>query len=249
MKTKYKSFVAALTLASAAILCAPSGGASTVPEVPADSVAYAQAQTDSASRAIAAVMGPLINRNLLTIQGLGVNIDRKIFARAIATYLDGGNIGFNETTGDAYISNRVRALHPVAVDTVSMASQQQYLAQAAAQEGAITLPGGTVFIVLQEGEGGMPVDGDKVTLTYVGKLSDGTVFDTTEEDGPIEFDVNGVVPGFSEGLKHMRPGGTYRIVIPASQAYGAEGVPNVIPGNSALDFTIQLLGVTNPTKD
>ena len=51
------------------------------------------------------------------------------------------------------------------------------------------------------------------------------------------------VPGFSEGLKLMKPGGRYRIVIPASLGYGAQGVPGDIPPNAALDFHIDLLEI------
>ena len=67
------------------------------------------------------------------------------------------------------------------------------------------------------------------------------MFDRTDE--PVTFDVDRLVPGFSEGLKMMRPGGKYRIVIPASLGYGERGIPGDIPPNAALDFTIELLQV------
>lgn len=207
------------------------------------SEASASAQSDSVSRAIAAVMCPLIEKNLNTLQSLGLQIDRRVFSQAVATYLEGGNIGFDARTGDAYIDDLVHQLHPemrAAIDTVSMASQQAFLDSVASLDGAMRLPSGTIMLIVSEGEGAMPKDGDKVSVSYVGKLSDGTVFDDTKEDGAVDFDVDGVVPGFSDGLKHMKLGGTYRIVIPASAAYGAKGVPSVIPGNSALDFTVTL---------
>ncbi|MDE5647858.1 MAG: FKBP-type peptidyl-prolyl cis-trans isomerase [Muribaculaceae bacterium] len=77
-----------------------------------------------------------------------------------------------------------------------------------------------------------------MTVSYEGRLSDGTVFDTTET--PIAMTVGTLVPGFNQGLMKMRPGGTYRLVIPAEMGYGREGIPGVIPGNAALDFTVTL---------
>lgn len=98
-----------------------------------------------------------------------------------------------------------------------------------------------MFQVIVEGEGVTPVSGDDVVLNYVGAFSDGSVFDRTEE--PVKFDVDRLVPGFTEGLKMMRPGGKYRIVIPSSLGYGERGIPGDVPPNAALDFTIELLQV------
>ncbi len=52
-----------------------------------------------------------------------------------------------------------------------------------------------------------------------------------------------MTPGFSEGLKLMKPGGRYRIVMPASLGYGPDGIPGAIPGNAALDFTVELISI------
>lgn len=221
-------------------------GAATAAEPAVPETVDVDVRTDSVSTAIATVMGPLVHRNLVTLRGLGLNIDTPTFVRALGAYLSGEPTGFTPESADAYIDAQVRSMHPeMQVDTVSVASQQQFLDDAAKQPGAITLPSGVVFIVLQEGEGAMPSDTDKVQVSYQGKLSNGTVFDSTVEDGPATFDVTGVVPGFSDGLRNMRPGGTYRMVIPADKAYGARGIPGIIPGNSALDFTVTLLKV-NP---
>ena len=131
----------------------------------------------------------------------------------------------------------------VVPDTVFTPERQAaFIAEAAAADGAVTTPSGLVFQVITEGEGAMPVSGQHVVLTYTGRLSDGTVFDTTEE--PVNFDVDRLVPGFTEGLKMMRPGGTYRLVIPANLAYGDTGAGGgTIPPGAAIDFTVTLLGV------
>lgn len=201
-------------------------------------------EADSASAAVATVMGPLVNRNLVTLRGLGLEIDNAAFVRALSQFLEGGDTGFTPESADAWIDARVRRMHPeMAVDTVSVQSQADFIAGIAKTPGAVTLPGGTVFVVIQEGEGAKPTDTDKVVVAYRGQLADGTVFDSTEEGGTVTFDVNRLVKGFTEGLKEMKPGGTYRIVIPAPQGYGDRGIPGVIPGNAALDFTVTLVSV------
>ena len=197
----------------------------------------------SSGRAVAAVIGPLINRNLSQIQNLGVEINRETFIKALDTYLAGGDIGFDDRTGDAYIEARVRALHPRPADTVSVASQKAFIDKVAATDGAVMLPGGVVFMVITEGEGPMPKPGEVVSANYTGRLSDGHVFDSTEGEGPVDLPVSGVVPGFGEALQHTRPGGTYRFIIPADKAYGPAGIEGAIPGNAALDFTIEVVGV------
>lgn len=109
------------------------------------------------------------------------------------------------------------------------------------RRGAVTTPSGLVFEVITEGEGDFPGAADKVNIEYTGRLSDGSVFDKTEE--PVSFDLVRLVPGFREGLQMMRPGGEYRIVLPASLGYGERGVGDVIPPGAAIEFTVRLLSV------
>lgn len=200
--------------------------------------------TDSASCAIAAVMGPLINNNLVKIQGLGVELDRDVFVRALAEYLDGGNPGFSAADGDAYIEARVRALHATPPDTLDARIQRAYVARMAKTDGALTLPTGSVLITLREGEGPTARDGQKVRMGYSLRLSDGTVLDDTLHE-PVEMGVNEVTPGFADGLRHMRAGGKYRLVVPAEAGYGKDGISHVVPGNAALDFIVELHSISD----
>lgn len=197
-------------------------------------------RADSVARAMAAVMGPLIQKNLSSIEGLGLPVDRAAFSAALTRYMAGQDIGFSPAAGDAYIDSLAHALHPQPVDTVSVASQQAYMESMSREAGALSLPSGTIMIIRTEGEGPMPVAGQKVAVSYKGTLADGTVFDEAPASQPVTFDVTGVIPGFTDGLMHMRPGGTYTIVIPADKAYGAKGIPGVIPGNAALRFDLTL---------
>ena len=127
------------------------------------------------------------------------------------------------------------------------ASQQAFLDAQKQREGVHEMPSGLLFEVITEGEGASPADTDKVRVIYTGKLADGTVFDET--DRPIEFPVQGLVPGFTEGLKMMKTGGEYRLFIPADLGYGSRGAAGVIPPGAALDFTVRLLDVVRPTPE
>ncbi|MBU6370815.1 MAG: FKBP-type peptidyl-prolyl cis-trans isomerase [Patescibacteria group bacterium] len=96
------------------------------------------------------------------------------------------------------------------------------------------------------GTGTTAVVGKTVTVNYIGKLTDGTVFDTSLQPGrtPFTFALGAgqVIKGWDEGVAGMKVGGTRILVIPASLGYGAQAV-GPIPANSTLVFQVQLLGV------
>jgi FKBP-type peptidyl-prolyl cis-trans isomerase FkpA len=108
----------------------------------------------------------------------------------------------------------------------------------------VTTESGLRYKVLKAGEGKSPTDQDVVLIKYTGRLKDGTVFDQNPQ---AALPVNGVVPGFSEGLKVMQRGGQYRLWIPATIGYGSQDQRNpqtgevAIPGGSELIFDVDLL--------
>jgi FKBP-type peptidyl-prolyl cis-trans isomerase FkpA len=108
----------------------------------------------------------------------------------------------------------------------------------------VTTESGLRYKVLKAGEGPSPTDQDVVLIKYTGRLKDGKVFDQNPQ---AALPVNGVVPGFSEGLKIMQRGGQYRLWIPASIGYGSQDQRNpqtgevAIPGGSELIFDVDLL--------
>jgi FKBP-type peptidyl-prolyl cis-trans isomerase len=94
----------------------------------------------------------------------------------------------------------------------------------------------------------MPSNADRVKVNYVGSLTDGSVFD--KSTSPVEFNVAGVVPGFSEGLKLIGEGGKIRLYIPGNLGYGMQPPPNspMKPG-SMLIFEAEMVEVTKaPAK-
>ncbi len=199
-----------------------------------------EALSDSVTIAAATAIGEIVKHNLDNFRSMGANIDYKLFSEKFALALEGKSTGMTVAQANDLLNDIFAA--PAAPKRLDAAEQQAYVNTAAATEGAVTLPEThTVFIVITEGEGNMPKASDDVRVTYTGRLADGTVFDSTDE--PVTFPVGKLVPGFSEGLQHMRPGGTYRLVIPAPAAYGPDGIPGAIPGNATLNFTVTLVDI------
>ncbi len=78
---------------------------------------------------------------------------------------------------------------------------------------------------------------------YEGKLLDGTVFDSSVARGePIEFGLNQVIAGWTEGVQLMVEGEKTRFYIPADLAYGDRAAGKIPPG-SVLIFDVELLGI------
>ena len=87
--------------------------------------------------------------------------------------------------------------------------------------------------------------GAVVTVDYVGKLTDGTVFDSSvARKEPLVFTLGaeGIIPGFQIGVNGMKVGGQRLLAIPPSLGYGAQQV-GAIPPNSTLIFEVTLLKV------
>ncbi len=101
---------------------------------------------------------------------------------------------------------------------------------------------GLLYKVIKKGSGKSPRASDTVVVHYEGKLSNGTVFDSSYKRGkPAKFPVNGVIRGWTEALCMMKKGSVWELCIPPELAYGAKGIPGVIPPNSVLVFKVELI--------
>ena len=102
---------------------------------------------------------------------------------------------------------------------------------------------GLQYRIIAPGNNVKPGPQDKVLVHYKGTLLDGTVFDQTQEGGdPIELPLNGVIPGWREGLQLVGEGGDIELFIPAALAYGESGNQAIEP-NSTLIFRVQVAEV------
>lgn len=114
----------------------------------------------------------------------------------------------------------------------------------ASTKGVITTASGLRFQTLVSGQGPRPRPSDVVRVMYVGRLSDGTVFDRSED--LADFWVMDVVPGFSEALQLMSKGGEYQFWVPPRLAYGATGAGAKVPPNAELEFRVTLFMIVPP---
>jgi len=123
--------------------------------------------------------------------------------------------------------------------------QAAFLAEYALGEGTTVTNSGLLYRVEREGEGASPDGNDIVEVHYEGRLIDGTVFDSSYARGEtIEFPLNRVIPGWTEGLQLMQEGAKYQFAIPAELAYGSRRMGDDIPANSTLVFDVELFNVT-----
>ena len=121
---------------------------------------------------------------------------------------------------------------------------EHYLAENAKKEGVVVLPSGLQYQVLTATEGRKPAATDNVKCHYEGRLTDGTVFDSSYRRGePATFPLNGVIAGWTEGLQLMSEGSKFRFFIPYHLAYGERGAGASIPPYAALIFDVELLEV------
>ena len=149
----------------------------------------------------------------------------------------------------------------------------EWLAKKAAEEGVKKTESGLLYKVIVTGDMSKAAksDEDVVKVHYIGRKQDGTVFDASrfeyrpkaqqemmrqqmptlfdengniKENKPIEFPLNRVIKGWTEGMKLVGPGGKIMLYIPAELAYGERGAADVVGPNEALEFEVELLEVT-----
>lgn len=124
---------------------------------------------------------------------------------------------------------------------------EAYLNENAKKAGVTVTESGLQYEVVKAGDGAKPKAEDKVRVKYKGTFTDGTEFDSTEKNGgePVEFPLNQVIKGWTEGVQLMPVGSVYKFTVPANLGYGERDV-GPIPANSVLVFEVELLGIVGP---
>jgi FKBP-type peptidyl-prolyl cis-trans isomerase len=155
---------------------------------------------------------------------------------------DNATIGAEEA--DALVRTAMEAVKEQA-SQADRAEGESFLAENAKKKGIQVTETGLQYHHDTEGTGENPGPTDKVTVHYKGTLLDGTEFDSSYKRGePISFPLNGVIPGWTEGLQLMKVGGKTTFYIPQDLAYGARPNPGgPIPPYAALIFEVELLGI------
>ena len=200
-------------------------------------VARLNNQTDSLSYSIGIMVASFYKQQGIT------NINDTLVNKAIKDKMKGDSTLLTEQQCNQVLMSFIEKAK---ADKASVAKKQgeAFLAENKTKPNVVTTASGLQYIVLKEGTGPKPLATDKVKCDYEGRLLDGTVFDSSVKQGkPIEFAVNGVIPGWTEALQLMKTGSKYRLFIPSSLAYGDQQMGQDIKPGSTLIFDVDLLEI------
>lgn len=206
-----------------------------------------------AAYALGASLGRYMDNSLQEQAKLGIKLDKSQLIAGVQDAFAG-----KSKLSDADIEKslqsfegRVKKAAQAKIDKDTKANEEagkKYRDEFAKQKGVQTSKSGLMYLVEKEGDGAVAKDSDTVVVNYKGTLTDGTEFDNSYKRGePLSFRLDGVIPGWTEGLKKIKKGGKIKLVIPPDLAYGKAGVPG-IPANSTLVFDVELLDVKTEAK-
>lgn len=191
---------------------------------------------DSASYAVGVSVA-----NFYKQQGIK-NINTSLVSKAIDDILYGKKPLLDDAAANSCMNNYMSKIQ-AEKSKPAIDAGQKYLAKNKSLPGIITTASGLQYQILREGTGAKPVAEDSVTCHYRGTFLDGTTFDNSYDRGnPITFPLQGVIPGWTEGLQLMSVGSKYKFYIPYTLGYGAFDYQS-IPGGTMLIFEIELLDI------
>jgi len=197
---------------------------------------------DSMSYALGLNVGGDFLKNLKGIPGGKTNID--LIVKGFTTAMKGDSALMTSQVATDFFRDYITKAQQKEVGE-KKAAGEKFLAENKNAQGVVVTPSGLQYLVLQKGDGPQPTEKDTVKVHYTGTLLDGKVFDSSVERGePIEFPLNQVIPGWTEGVQLMNVGSKYRFFIPYNLAYGEQGTQGgPIPGFATLIFEVELLGI------
>ena len=153
-----------------------------------------------------------------------------------------------ETLMDLTAAGQTLAEHQQKADEAqgaeAIAEGEAYLKANAEAEGVTVTESGLQYSVMTDAEGAKPAATDSVTVHYRGTLLDGTEFDSSYTRGePTTFQLNQVIPGWTEGVQLMSEGAKFKFVIPYQLAYGERGAGESIGPYETLIFEVELVKI------
>lgn len=188
---------------------------------------------DSVSYTIGNSIGQSLSRDGLT------DLNEDVMIQAMRQAIQGTESQIDRAVAGNLIRAYVEKIQKVAGEENKKISEK-FLAENKAKAGVKTTESGLQYEVITEGTGAKPLATDKVKVAYKGTLIDGTEFDANPG---IEFPLNGVIKGWTEGVQLMSVGSKYKFVIPADLAYGDRQAGEKIKANSTLIFEVELIDI------
>ena len=239
---------AATAPAAAAAATAPAAAAA----APAEASKF-KSDDEQAAYALGASLGRYMDNSLKEQEKLGIKLDKdQLISGVQDAFANKSKLSDQEIEKTLQtFEGRVKASAQAKMEKDAKANSDKgdkFRADFAKEKGVKKAESGLLYQVEKPGTGAAPKDSDTVVVNYKGTLTDGTEFDNSYTRGePLSFRLDGVIPGWTEGLKHIKKGGKIKLVIPPELAYGKTGVPG-IPANSTLVFDVELLDVKAAPK-
>jgi len=253
MKSLFKVTLLATTMAVALNAPAFAAPAATAPAASTESKSAFQNDDQKSAYALGASLGRYMENSLKEQEKLGIKLDKtQLIAGVQDAFADKSKLSDQEIeqTLQAFEARvKASAQEKMEKDAKENADKgKAYRDTFAKEKGVKTSSTGLLYKVEKPGTGDAPKDSDTVVVNYKGTLVDGKEFDNSYTRGePLSFRLDGVIPGWTEGLKNIKKGGKIKLVIPPELAYGKNGVPG-IPANSTLVFDVELLDIKPAPK-
>ncbi|MCF6181965.1 FKBP-type peptidyl-prolyl cis-trans isomerase [Lutibacter sp.] len=183
-------------------------------------------------------------------------VDRDLFIQGVVSGIDSTDILIEPKKVDAilrsfFTKRQVKLREKKKAEALKKAEEkygnlkkegEKFLEENKTKKGVKVTKSGLQYIVLKEGKGDSPKATSRVKVNYKGTLIDGTEFDSSKK--PVEFAVNRVIKGWTEGLQLMKVGSKYEFFIPQDLAYGAfPRKGGVIKPFSTLIFEVELVAI------
>jgi len=186
-----------------------------------------------------------------TESGLSINLQNSIpgLTEGLQHFREGGSgtllipssLAFGSTDYNGIPAGSV-IIFEIEVIDYDVENEQEIVGYIEANDlNAIESGTGLYYVIEEQGTGEQPTETSNVTVAYKGYFTDDTVFDESSQDG-VSFDLDKVIPGWTEGIQYFKEGGSGKLLIPSSLAYGKFGKQS-IPGGAVLIFDVNLKSV------
>ena len=217
-------------------------------KTPAASAVILKTDRDKQSYAMGMNLGTGLHRQ-------GMTLDTALVARGMKDAMSGAKTAMTEDEARAALQKlqtEVRQKMEVKSKEEAAANikvGEAFLAENKSKPGVVTLPSGLQYKILTEGTGPKPTATDTVSCNYRGTLINGKEFDSSYNRGqPVQFQVGGVIKGWTEALQLMPVGSKWQLFIPPDLAYGDRGAGADIGPGETLIFEVELLSIVEQKK-
>ena len=200
-----------------------------------------QNAVDSAAYALGVSLGNDLDKMIAGFPG--DSLDRKILFQAMQEAFFKKSLALDYQQAQKHLEQYVKDVQEREAQE-RIRKQAEFLTENAKRPEVISLPSGLQYEVIIPADGPKPTATSEVTVHYEGRLIDGTKFDSSyDRRQPATFQLNRVIPGWTEGVQLMSEGAKYKLYVPYQLGYGERGAGQQIPPYSTLVFVVELINI------